>query len=163
MINKFLYPEVSIINMENEEPIKINENKFVPVEKLFPCWMAARVILTRFCEETEYFEVNYMIDNPSQIDISPKIPLWYDELSKEMVPSIHFFPPEEIPEVEKILNQITCYYTPKDLDKYLYEKVTLQLMNIILHDIKNCENKIIQCGGRSFKDELYFRFGIRFC
>lgn len=132
-----------------EESIHIEKRDFVPCGELFPKWELdeCRSILTSFCERTGSWEITCTW---STVEINLKYPLTY-------------FPRVTAKKVEIILNQLQNDYIP-NLDRFLDLGITSYIKGVVLDAIRDHEQRIINCGGRSVLDELKFRLGVSsFC
>ena len=131
-----------------EEAVEINDAKYVPAEVLFPEWPESRTLLSKFCKETSPLNVSCIGDT---VSIRPIYPI---------MTMCTTFPEEVIPAVNEILDGLGSYFTPKSLEKCVYEKADAALVDKIAYEIKNYEQRIVGAGGRDFKEEMEFRLGV---
>lgn len=88
-------------------------------------------------------------------------PTVIDELSGQRVDMIETFPPEHRDRIRGISTYVMARYTPVSLERKLYEKIDQRTIVAIKSEIATLEQDTISLGGRSIKNEMLFRFGLR--
>jgi len=132
---------------------------FIPVNKLFPRWVTASIILREFCEKTGDWAVLQDDVDICRINIGLTFPLVRDELSGRLVPMFETFPLEDRERVFDICHMVMSCYTPT-LEEMIGQKVNDFTVARIRDMIKEHECRIIAEGGRDVMKELKFRLGL---
>jgi len=144
------------------ESIDFIDNKYIPCEKIFPCWITCRIILTDFCHNTKRWKIEKELLSLHILSISLEYPMMKDEISGKQVPQVLSFPLEDREKVIKICNKLHKDYCPQSIEKYIGTLLNSDTIWRIKNEIYGREQSIIYYGGRNVLDELKFRLGVLF-
>ncbi len=132
------------------------DNKFIPIEQLFPHWKCAEFIIKDFIDKTNNWEV---VVQDRNINVSLKFPSVFDEIKGKEISMIDSFPPEDRKEVINLCLKLMRDYLP-DFKDIIGERKDNHIIDLIKSRIEEKKHYITSVGGRQWRDELYFRFGI---
>lgn len=139
------------------ETINPCKNNFVPVEKLFPHWKTAAVILKDFLQKIGGWS---MVFDAHSLHIGLIFPFVLEELSGQMIPMVEMFPPEDKEKVKRICEETMQDYIPEEMPINKPWRGT-ETKHEILERIYYKEREIEGMGGRKIHAELAFRLGLQ--
>lgn len=144
LLNKSEIPDW-ILN-KDDDIFDIINHDFVPFKEQFPESLYDDIQF--WCDNIEEVSVKFNDDNKTTLDviILSGYNLIFDEYYSERVYAV-------------IRNCLDDYYY-RIIKEHLYKKATEQTLHYIHQCIKHHENTILHRGGRTFKDELKWRFGL---
>lgn len=157
--NKFTPMTVQLYELETEMRVSWIDAEFIGVDKLFPCWVTAKIMLTKFVQKIGDWAISSVPGDPSNIVVGLEFPNVRNVLTGELVPMVETFPPEDRPQVIHICHRVMGDYV-SDLNPHRMHKVTQERFERIKMEIRSRQSYIESLGGRPVKAELAFRLGL---